>query len=310
MRRIYSSKVKLRGFKLTDISRISIISTAETALKKLKNANIGVYNCKKEGARFIFSIKDKDLKKVFAIFSKPCYNISVRSSRRKNILSCAVARIGLIVGTLVFVCIAVIANSFIFKIEVSGSGSYLYADVKSIIYEQGFSEFKSYRKLNVAQAEGKILSLPSVTFCNIEKHGSILKIDVQVEEEHDSFASRQPLISDTDGVIKKLVTICGTSAVAEGSAVKSGDTLIYAYTLVGEQKADCLAVGFAEIECKGAYEYSAPEDTADALKGAYSKANLYAENIINRTHTVKNTEDGIIYLIEFTYLHKISINME
>ena len=287
-----------------------MISTAETALKKLKNANIGVYNCKKEGARFIFSIKDKDLKKVFAIFSKPCYNISVQSSRRKNIFSRAVARIGLIVGMLAFVCIAVTANSYIFKIEVSGSGSYLYADVKNIIYEQGFSEFKSYRKLNVAQAEGKILSLPSVTFCNIEKHGSILKIDVQVDEEHDSFASRHPLISDSEGVIKKLVAVCGTPAVTEGASVKSGDTLIYAYTLVGEQKSNCLAVGFAEIACRGSYEYCAPEDTADSLKAAYSKANLYAENIVNRTHTIKNTDEGIIYIIEFTYLHKISINME
>ena len=46
-------------FKLTDITRVTIISTAEAALKKLKNANIGVYNCKKDGAKFIFSIKDK-----------------------------------------------------------------------------------------------------------------------------------------------------------------------------------------------------------------------------------------------------------
>ena len=295
---------------MTDFSRITIISTAEPALKKLKNANIGVYNCKKDGAKFIFSIKDKDLKKVFAIFSKPCYNISVSSSRRKNLISRAVCRIGLIVGALAFVCIAWMANSFIFKIEVSGSGSYLYDDVKGIIYEQGFSEFKSYRKFDTAKAEGKILSLPSVTFCNIEKHGSILKIDVQVNEELNYTANSQPFKSDADGVIRKLVTICGTSAVSAGSAVKSGDTLIYAYTLVGEQKSDCLAVGFAEIECKGTYEYSAPEESDAALKAAYSKANLYAENIIDRTHTVKKTDEGIIYLIEFTYLHKISINME
>ena len=295
---------------MTDYSRVTVISTAETALKKLKNANIGVYNCKKDGAKFIFSIKDKDARKVFAIFSKPCYNISVQSSRRKNLLAQAVTRIGLIVGAFVFVCIALIANSFIFKIEVSGSGSYLYDDVKGIIYELGFSEFKSYKKLDTAQAKGKILSLPSVTFCNIEKHGSILKIDVQVNEELNYTANRQPFKSDVNGIVRKLVTVCGTSAVSEGTTVASGDTLIYAYTTVGEQKSDCLAVGFAEIECKGTYEFPAPEESDAALKAAYSKANLYAENIINRTHTVKDTDEGIIYLIEFTYLHKISINME
>ena len=295
---------------MTDISRVTVISTAETALKKLKNANVGVYNCKKDGAKFIFSIKDKDLKKVFAIFSKPCYNISVQSSRRRNLLSGAVTRIGLIVGAFIFVCMAVIANSFIFRIEVSGSGSYLYTDVKSIIYEQGFSEFKAFRKLDVAKAEGKILSLPSVTFCNIEKHGSVLRIDVQVDEELNNKVSPQSLVSDRNGVVKNIVAICGTAAVSVNSEINAGDTLIYAYTMVGEERTDCIAVGFAEIECKGSYEYSAPAESESALKAAYSKANLYAENIINRTHTVRSDGDGVVYLIEFTYLQKLSINME
>ena len=295
---------------MTDTSRITIISTAETALRRLKKANIGVYNCKKDGAKFIFSIKDKDLKKVFAIFSKPCYNISVISSRRKNLLFRAVARIGLIVGALFFVCVAWFANSFIFRIEVSGSGSYLYADIKSIIYELGFSEFKAYKKLDTAAAEGKILALPSVTFCNIEKHGSILKIDVQVDEELNSTASLKSLKADRGGVVKNIVAICGTAAVSVNTTVQAGDTLIYAYTLVGEQKADCIAVGFAEIECRGTYEYSAPEQSDAAQKAAYSKANLYAENILSRTHTVKPAEEGVVYIIEFTYLQKLSINME
>ena len=295
---------------MSDLSCISIISTAETALKKLKNANIGVYNCKKEGARFIFSIKDKDLKKVFAIFSKPGYNISVRGSRRTNLLLRASARLGLIVGVFAFVCIAYISSTFIFKIEVSGSGSYLGTDVKGIIYDLGFSEFKSYRKLDIATAEGKILSLPSVTFCNIEKHGSILKIDVQVDEEHSAPATRKPLICDKSGIVRKIITICGTEAVSVNDTVNAGDTLIHAYMTVGENRTECLAVGFAEIECKGTYEYTAPAESDFELKAAYSKANLYAENIINRTHTVKNTDGGVVYLIEFTYLHKISINME
>lgn len=299
---------------MTDLAQISIISTAETALKKLKRANVGVYNCKKDGAKFIFSIKDKDAKKVFAIFSKPCYNINVHRSRRKNFLYNLVARIGLIVGAFAFFCVAYVANSFIFRIDVCGSGSYLYADVKSIIYEQGFSEFKAFRKLDVAGAESKILALPSVTFCNIEKHGSILKIDVQVDEQLTDTASRRHLKAKSYGVVKNIVAICGTAAVQINSTVKAGDTLIYAYTLVGdgenEQRVDCLAVGYAEIECKGKYEYSAPAESDAALKAAYSKANLYAENITARTHTVKSSDDGVVYIIEFTYLQMLSINME
>ena len=65
-------------------AKISIISTAEGALRKLKKAKIAVFNCKKEGAAFIFEVKDKDTQKVFAIFDKPCYNVTVVKKSRKN----------------------------------------------------------------------------------------------------------------------------------------------------------------------------------------------------------------------------------
>ena len=53
---------------MTNRAEISIVSTAEGALRKLKKAQIPVYNCKKDGALFIFAVKDKDTPKVFAIF--------------------------------------------------------------------------------------------------------------------------------------------------------------------------------------------------------------------------------------------------
>lgn len=295
---------------MTEFALVTVISTAETALKKLKNAKIGVYNCKKDGARFIFSIKDKDVKKVFAIFSKPCYNITVQASRRRRLLNSALNRIGLLIGAFLFVAIAAVSNLFIFRIEVSGSGSYLNTEVKRIIYESGFSEFKAYRKFDAPAATGKILSLPSVTFCNIEKRGSTLVIDVQVDEEHSNTVNRSALAATRDGVVKSIVAICGTAAVQVGNTVLSGDTLIYPYTVANEEKVECIAVGYAEIECRGTYEYSAPNDSQTALKAAYAQANLYAENIISRTHTTKTADDGVLYVIEFTYLQKLSINME
>lgn len=295
---------------MTEFAQITVTSTAETALKKLKNAKIGVYNCKKDGARFVFSIKDKDIKKVFAIFSKPCYNINVQSSRRRRLFNLTLNRIGLLIGALLFAALAALSNAFVLKIEVSGSGSYLKEEVKRIVYENGFSEFKIYRKFDAPEVTGKILSLPSVTFCNIEKRGSILYIDVQVDEEHSSTANSSALIATRQGVVKNIVAICGTKAVEVGSNVSSGDALIYPYTLSGEEKVDCIAVGYAEIECRGEYEYSVLEESQTALKAAYAQANLYAENIISRNHTVKSADGGITYVIEFTYLQKLSINME
>ena len=296
---------------MTDATRVSITATAEIALQKLKKAEIGVYDCKKDGAHFIFSVKDKHLKKVFAIFSNPCYNISVtRKSKRAKLLTHALNRIGLIAGAVIFALIAFFSNAFIFKIKVSGSGSYLSPEVRRIVYEAGAKEFKFYSGFDAPLATGKILALPDVTFCNIEKHGSILHVDVEVDAEHNSSAVRTPLVSDCSGVVKNITAICGTAAVSVGDSVNAGDVLISAFTLAGETQIDCLAVGYAEIECKGTAEYPADCESDENLKSAYSSILLEGGEITSRTHTVKQTDDGVVYIIDFSYLHKLSINIE
>lgn len=291
-------------------AEISIISTAETALRKLNRAEIPVYNCKKKGAAFIFEVKDKDTQKVFAIFDKPCYNVTeIRKSRKNRLLSFLAVRAGLVAGAAAFVTACIAANSFVLKIKVSGSGSYLEPEVRKIVYDEGAREFKSISSFNFSVATGRILSLPQVTFCNIEKKGSVLIVDVQVDEEHYGSANLTPLISDCNGIVRNVVAICGTAAVNVGDSVRKGDTLIYAHTLAGEEKIDCLAAGFAEIECTGRAEYFAEADSEESLKQAYSSLLLEGDNVISRSHSVSPTEGGVIYKIDFTYLHKISINL-
>ncbi len=103
---------------MTDLTRVSITCTVEAALKKLKKGQIAVFDVKKEGASLIFSVNDKDLKKVFAIFDKPCYNISVkRRSFIKRLSSFLCLRAGLVAGAALFAVAAIIANTFILKID-------------------------------------------------------------------------------------------------------------------------------------------------------------------------------------------------
>lgn len=291
-------------------TRFSVISTAEAVLRKLKKAKIAVFDCKKEGAAFIFEVQDKDTEKVFAIFDKPCYNIIViRKSRKRSVLNFLAKRAGLVAGAAAFVCAAIAANSFVLKIEVSGSGSYLEPEVRKIVYDEGAGEFKPFSAFNTPVATGRILALPQVTFCNIEKKGSVLIVDVQVDEEHYGTADKKPLVSDCNGVVRNIVAVCGTAAVNVGDSVKKGDALIYAHMLSGEEVIDCLAAGFAEIECAGHKEYFAEAENEQSLKEAFSSILLEEESLLNRTYSVKPTDGGVLYLIDYTYLHRLSINL-
>lgn len=294
----------------SDRAVISVVSTAESALKKLKKAEIAVFDCKKKGAEFVFKVNKQDVEKVFAIFGKACYNVStVKAPLSERIFSFIKLRAGLVAGAFLFAALAVLANSFVLRIEVGGSGSYLESEVRRIVLDEGAGEFKPFSSLNVSVATGRILALPQVTFCNIEKRGSVLFVDVQTDGEHYGSASMKPLVSDCSGTVKNIVAICGTAAVTAGDKVKKGDVLIYAHTLAGEEQVKCMAAGYAEILCKATREFFAAEESEDNLKDAYASLLIDEEDIVERNYKVKPTADGIIYVMDFTYLHKLSINL-
>ena len=256
------------------MAEISVVATAESALKKLKKAEVAVFDCKKRGAEFVFKVKTADVEKVFAIFGKACYNINkVKKPLSERVSSFFKLRAGLVAGAALFAALAVVSNSFILKIEVSGSGKYLEPEVRRIVLDEGAGEFKPFSSLNVSVATGRILALPQVTFCNIEKHGSVLTVD------------------------------------AAGDGVKKGDVLIYAHMLAGDERVSCIAAGYAEILCKGTREFFATEESEENLKAAYASLLIDEESFVERTYKVKPTTDGIIYVMDFTYLHKLSINL-
>ena len=295
---------------MTDLTEVCIISTAESALSKLKKGEITVYNCKKEGAKFLFSVSDKDIEKVFAIFAKPCYNIEVvKKSAKKRALNFMKLRAGLFIGAAAFVALAATSDFYMLRIEVSGSGSYLEPEVRRIVLSEGAGEFKLYSAFNSSRATGRILALPQVTFCNISKKGSVLTVDVQVDTEHSNYSSNSPLSADRAGKVVKLVAICGTQAVKEGDTVEKGDTLIFPYTLAGESVVDCIAVGYAELECSAISQYFSESESEKSLKEAYASLLLEDGEIIEKSYTVKPTSGGVIYVLNYTYLHKISINL-
>lgn len=295
---------------MTDLTCVSVTSSAEGALKKLKKAQIGVYRCKKRGARFVFSVRDGQLKKVFAIFSNPCYNVAVeRHSGRKALLIGIVNRIGLVAGGILFLAAALISNMFVLKISVNGSGSYLENEIKRIVYASGAHEGKLYGSFDLPLASGRILALPQVTFCDIQKRGAVLVIDVEVTKEHTDSVVRGALVSDIAGSVERLVVICGTAAVSEGASVKSGDELIIPYTSVGEELVGSFAVGYCTISYGMTYEYAADCESEQNLASAYALANLEEDEISSRTYTVRETDEGVVYSVNCTCLRTLRINM-
>lgn len=296
---------------MTNQTCISITSTAESAIKKLKRENIPIFDCKKQGIYFKFKINDKHIKKVFAIFQKPCYNIYIEKNSPKIKLKITlINRIGLFLGVLLFVFFSILSQTLIFKISIKGNGEYLSPQVKQILYTQSGKNPTLYSKYNLPLATSQILALPQVTFCNIKKVGAVLVVDVQVDREHQTILDNKSLKSTKRGIVRQIVTICGTGCVNIGDEVQKDADLILPYTIINDKKYSCIAVGFVQLECNGRVEYAADKESEENLKVAYSTILLYADKILNKQHTVIKGQEGVTYIIDFTYLQKLSINMQ
>lgn len=297
---------------MNNLTRFKIIAAPRQAISKLSRAQIPVYDCKKQGAHFAFSVPDNFVQKVFAIFAHPCYNIVIEhKSPKTRFENFIVRRAFLVAGLALFAFSAYFSNSFVFRVEVTGA-AHLENAVKGIAYSLGVRENSFYKGVDEAALVSQVLNLPDVTFCTVHKSGSILYIDVREDSQNVAKADYSPLVSDCSGTLKKLVAVCGTAAVEEGQKVRRGDVLIEAYTAVNEEIVPGIAVGYAVIECSAQVSYSAAEESEENLESAYASALLYADGdvITERSHSVQTTAEGVIYCVNFTYLHTISINFD
>ncbi len=296
---------------MNNLTCVCVTAPVESVLKKLKKSNIAAYNVKKEGAAVNFCVRDENIKKVFAIFKHPCYNIRIKKKSKKNaFLSFSACRFGVFIGFALFVCAVAIAQNFVFKITVTGSGSYLREEVVNILGSQGVKCGSFYKGVNKPLVQARILALPNVTFCSVTKSGSVVVVDVQIDEEQ-SLSPQGALKSTVRGKVEKIVALSGTPVVAAGDCVEAGDTLIAAYNIASDGGTQsCIAAGYAVVSVSAVISVPAREDNEDNAQAALKAAELYSENVVERSLSVKVCADGVIYEVSFVYTVTVSVNME
>ena len=297
---------------MNNLVHFSVTATVETALKKLNKVNIAVYKLKKRGVNVYFAVEEEYKQKVFAIFSHPCYNIGIRrESAKTRFLKFFSRRFGLVAGAAVFLAACVLSNVLVLKIKVVGSGSYLSPQVIAAAEECGARRGTFCSGLDKPLLTSRILALPQVSFCSVQKKGSYLVIEVATDDEHSAQTNFNPLVANTDGEVYRLVVLSGTAEKAEGNTVQSGETLIGAYRLTesGESQ-PALAVGFAEIKRTATLTVFFENESDKNLASAYAATALYSDRVLEKSHKVNPCEGGVNYDITFTYLVTLAINME
>jgi len=231
----------------------------ERALSKLQREGICVYHAKKlKKNQILLSVKKKDTEKVFAICPNVCYNVSVYSpytAKRVGsegllaVLDWSKKRMGVLLGALLFLSCTLVANRFVFKIDVTGTDSYR-REVLAALEESGIKTFAPYRREKEQEVCSKILALKDVSFCSVKKSGMTVRVEVRL----NAFSEPEPQTGDMtakhSGTILQAAVLRGTLLKGVGETVEAGEALVGAYFLSESgERTTATAIGRIAISC-------------------------------------------------------------
>ena len=286
----------------------------ERALLKLRRAGIAVYNVKKpQKSRILFSVKKKDIEKVFAIYPKVCYNNSVYSPYTATHLGAegvgrwiefAKKRSCFLLGATLFCAVTLFSDSLVFGVEFVGSSVYK-REACELLETHGIKPFSRYDNREIDSVCSKLLTLDGVEFCSIKKSGARVLVEMRLDATPQKPFEKGDLVARHTGEILSITALRGTPLKKKGDGVRIGETLVGGWfsSIEGEQ-VRVEPIARASIACVYEAQIEA-EDEECAFASAYLALDLSDfDEISKREITPK--DGGYFVRIEYTAIEKIN----
>lgn len=272
----------------------------EGALLRFKRENIPVSHVEKADKRTLrLCIERKNREKAFTILRDSCYNITgVRLFGFWRLAAALGRRAGFFLGAAAFVLLCALSDVFVFRIDVVGSGDYYRDRVLSLLRENGIDRGCIYREEKTAEITAQILSFDGVSFCSLEKEGSVLTVEVQTSSSLPP-AAAGGLYAPVSGAVQSLTVVRGSAQVQEGDAVEKGQLLVG-----GEEGG--LVMASARILCRAEGLFAAESEEAALAQGILSAQSSGDAEIL---FVVATPQDGG-YLVTVEYLLTVRKNMD
>ncbi len=286
----------------------------ERALLRLKRAGIPLYDIRKiEKNRLLFRIMRKDIRKVFAIYPKVCYNGSGRAPYEVRALGGAGLakavdffknRAGVALGLLAFCALTLWTDTLVFGVQFVGSKVYARETLQALA-ENGVKQYGFYPKGKEDSVTAQILSLNGVEFCSVRRVGHWVRVETHIDPFTTKTLRKESVTATHSGEIRSITVLRGTALKKTGESVQAGELLVgnWFSTEEGEQ-VRVEPIARVQIACRYAGLFDGEEEEI-AFAKAYLSLRLGDEDeIIERKTTV--TERGVV--VEISYLVTQSVN--
>ena len=303
MKRLFLHRVRLQGL------------MPERSLLKLKRNEIPLYDVKKTTQDSIeCSIPQEYLAKLFAIY--PSFNQSQTSYAPFTATDLGLTgigklfdrlhkRIGVILGALCFCMITLSAQQLVFGVELVGSSVYQ-RETLIALEEYGVKTFRVYSSKNEDLICAKLLSLPDVEFCSVQKVGTRVRVEVRLFTLPNQQTQKGDMRSLHTGTITSITTLRGTPAKNKGEKISQGETLVYGWYIV-EGKGQVSVEPIARVSIACAYEKEIQaENEEQAFARAYLELALNDGDFITEKQ-IQKTETGFFVRIHYTAIESFNL---
>lgn len=216
------------------------------ALNRLGRLGIAVECVKKRKKnQIVFTVSENDSEKVLAIYPSVCYNErgSVAYTAQKlpprglgGVWKLLKRRVGLLLGALLFFVGTLSLDGFVLSVEIVGETKYE-AEIFATLQEGGVKRFAPYRGGREDWMIARILSLPSVSFCSLQKRGTRLIVEVVESSVARPRPLQTSLVLPVAGTIKELTVLCGEANYRVGEFVEAGEIVVAPRSVDGEEAA-------------------------------------------------------------------------
>ena len=268
---------------------------------------IAIYKIKKSAKNgVIFTVDLNDLRKIFAICKNMCYNTKIKGYvGLLSPVAYAIKNVGVTVGIVIFIALAILLDGFVFNIDCVGTGAKLKNEITWVAKNYGINVGMPFSKVDFDGLSAEILkSNNGIKFVSVYKKGNSLVIDSVL----DSTPSVQPILAvsnvvcERDGVVESVKVLRGTALIKVGDSVKKGDTLIGAYTVIDEKQYSALALGVVTILATETYNFETKIFSQAFLNASIQKAKFLTdgEAVLCKTNTTPYGYE-VVLTVRYTY---------
>ncbi len=273
-------------------------------IKELVKRDFTLYNVNKKSNRLMYiSVSLQQSKNFFAITKNLCYNVKKVKLFGVGLPAYKLVKnLGLAIGALVFLALALLSNDYVFSISYSGSGSVYSRQVDEYLEERGITKFTRFSSFKIDRLEDEILAFsPNLTFVSVAKRGNTLDVYMTLKKQSAGAISgrQKELVSTVSGRVEQVKIYRGTALVGVGDSVNTGDILAVGYIDIKETRVETGVLAYFTLLQEQSFTYRLSGLEMKELALSLAQEELGEKQIINSVVTVSEVS-GKQNLFDYT----------